>query len=521
MKSIRPTVNTDTAAVCPATDASNSGGSHSLGLGTPNLAAMPKEVSLLIFQFVDDEYTHGDIVALERTCRSFRNLLQDDKIWGLISTSSHGFERREFEYPPTNRERAFLRMTLHNIKRHQKNSCDNFVLKYLGEADGVRRLLILLVNSMKPPGSTNPLTPIIRGDAIQYLVEVIQCNVVFRLKKVMTLVIGKLRPGDSYPTVTAKDLRLLDELLRTPEDGKGLLNCSVANGRHDGCKRVFWQADDPTTMTVANYWTWPEHDCEGNEYLGQVERSKLVRALAYQAGIVKLSGEVFSLVSTEILHDMAVLVTSAFDMCNEERGDFMDESDDDPVSMLDCLGQADEKVAEGPSEGNQIVIIPRHIKVADEENGTNIEVSDDDIHLPMKDRLVHADSKDAGGPSEEKQLDIVPRLDDAKAKVDGDITDKWEDACGRNTNAKMMEGGLNYCANYCPTEGNKFIIIPRHIKEAAALIGMRPIMGFGCFGFEWAAEDEEFKEEEIGDVLDQYSMDTSDDSESEDSCVPL
>jgi hypothetical protein len=50
---------------------------------------------------------------------------------------------------------------------------------------------------------------------------------------------------------------------------------------------------------------------------------------------------------------------------------------------------------------------------------------------------------------------------------------------------------------------------------------MRPIMGFGCFGFEWAAEDEEFKEEEIGDVLDQYSMDTSDDSESEDSCVLL
>jgi hypothetical protein len=61
-------------------------------------------------------------------------------------------------------------MTLHNIKCYQHNSGDNLVLKYLGEADGVRRLLILLVNSMKPPGATTRLTPIIRGDAIQYLV---------------------------------------------------------------------------------------------------------------------------------------------------------------------------------------------------------------------------------------------------------------------------------------------------------------------------------------------------------------
>jgi hypothetical protein len=155
----------------------------------------------------------------------------------------------------------------------------------------------------------------------------------------MTLVAGKLRPGDSYPTVTAKDLRLLDELLRTLEDGKGSLNCSIAHGRH-GCKRVCWSAStDDSTMT--HYWTWPDHDCEGNEYLGRQERWELVRTLAYQAGIVKMSGEVFSIIATEILHNMAVLVTSAFNLCNAAYGDIMEESDDeeesndDPVSMLD------------------------------------------------------------------------------------------------------------------------------------------------------------------------------------------
>ncbi len=88
---------------------SNLGSSRSFG--APSLASMPGEVALRIFQYVDDENTHRDILALERTCRAFWILLKDDKHWDAIASTRKG----EFQYPPTNREQAFLWMTIENI----------------------------------------------------------------------------------------------------------------------------------------------------------------------------------------------------------------------------------------------------------------------------------------------------------------------------------------------------------------------------------------------------------------------
>jgi hypothetical protein len=55
------------------------------------------------------------------------------------------------------------------------------------------------------------------------------------------------------------------------------------------------------------------------KYLGEEEQHKLVRALAYRAGIVKMSGEVFSTISNGILHDMAVLLLHTIEHCVEVK----------------------------------------------------------------------------------------------------------------------------------------------------------------------------------------------------------
>lgn len=480
-------------------------------MGEPNLATMPEEVSLRILQYVDDEYSHCDILALEGTCRAFRNLLQDDKIWELFS-SCRGLE---FHIPPTNRERAFIRMSHRAIMRHQKHS-NNLVLEHLGEADGVRRLLSLLLDAMK-----------LRGDSIDYLVEVVQCNVIYRLQKAMTLVVGTLRPGDSYPKMTAKDLRLLDHLFRTPGDGVGFLQCSVVNGIHV-CTRFCSPGNVADDHTITYNWMWPAHDCKDNDFLGQDERQKLVRALAYRAGIVKMSGEVFSIISTEILHDMAVLISHAFDLCNEEIGDTIEESDAGiPLSVLYCSGRDNMDMIDAgvddcanifPPGESILVDTPSHNEDAAEEHRDTMKESEDDISNSME---YVPDQADINVPKTSlidcaiiphHETDAPEGLGDTMDESDSDIS-LFTLNCPSQDNMKMMEGGLNYCANYCPSGGNKFVIIPRHIKDAAELIGMRPILGFGSFGAEWAAEDEEFKNEEIEDAFDQYFENTTENSQ--------
>ena len=131
---------------------------------------MPEEVLLRLLQYVDDTHAHRNILALERTCRVFRTMLQDDNIWACLF--SQQCEHEEYEYPPTNRERAFLRMSIDNIRRYQ-DGADNLLLKYLGGVDGVRCLTGKLLAAMEPPHEYSFPPQMIRIDAIEYLVEVI------------------------------------------------------------------------------------------------------------------------------------------------------------------------------------------------------------------------------------------------------------------------------------------------------------------------------------------------------------
>ena len=254
----------------------------------PTLVRMPEGILINILQYAQESYDmyRKDLLAVERTCKVFRDLLAKDETWGQLSNRQYGMFS-EYEYAPTLRERAFITMSLRGIRKYQKQD-KNILLEYLGGADGVRRAVALLLKKMDPGGITcdpegncidrGQYKISLRGDTIGYLTEIIQSHIITRLEKAHRIAIDKLRPGDGYPQITAKDLRLLDVL------DHELTLCSIARGYH-ACRTIKCAHTD---------WMWPLDNCRSDEeILSSKERGKLVRALAYRAGVVKMSGEAF------------------------------------------------------------------------------------------------------------------------------------------------------------------------------------------------------------------------------------
>jgi len=245
-------------------------------------------------------------------------------------------------------------MSIDNIRRYQ-DGADNLLLKYLGGVDGVRCLTGKLLAAMEPPHEYSFPPQMIRIDAIEYLVEVIQCNVIGGLEKALLLAVEMLMPGDGYPTVTRRYVRDL-----------GSCCSDIYRGRlYHKCTRMFRPMEG-----ILSLWEWPEHDCLGDEFLGEEERRKLVRALAYRAGIVKMSGDAFSFISTVILHEMAVLMSHASDMCYGDGGN----SHTTTVAAFRYLGENDERVtimmeAIYSPIVNDLVITPNQIKDAAKSMG--------------------------------------------------------------------------------------------------------------------------------------------------------
>ena len=123
----------------------------------------------------------------------------------------------------------------------------------------------------------------LRGDSIAYLTEVIQNHYISRLMKAQTMKIGFTLKGGrgSYPEINSDVLQLLEALLQSPDCV--FIHCSFAQGTHK-------------CITKAFGWEWHDvHDSE--DILSTDQRVKMVRALAYRAGVFKMTGEAFSIIA--------------------------------------------------------------------------------------------------------------------------------------------------------------------------------------------------------------------------------
>ena len=114
--------------------------------------------------------------------------------------------------------------------------------------------------------------------------------------------------------------------------------------------------------------------------------------------------------------------------------------------------------------------------------------------------------------------------EEASIALAGEDLDSGEDSDSDDEDEGILARKLwysnNYFANHCPpfqtdADGKvKCVIIPRQIKEAAMRNGMKPPIGQGLFGNEWAPSEyktiEEYHErteEEVQEAIAQYELD--------------
>ena len=195
------------------------------------------------------------------------------------------------------------------------------ICKYTDRANGLRHIIdkILVQMEKTVPGEAvgrdaadgqhgaqmplefpqNGFKVFLRGDSIAYLTGVVEQHMIQKLTNAMNLAIFRSRPAEShpYPTVSPDDLVFV-EAMRTDFE----LHCCVV-GRHQTQQRHICQK--LSLGSTPKKWVWPENDCMDDEIIGTKTMQRLVRAIAFRAGIVKLSGPAFECIAAEILHFLA------------------------------------------------------------------------------------------------------------------------------------------------------------------------------------------------------------------------
>ena len=436
-----------------------------------SLSTLPDTVLLHIFSFIlsqDKAYNPRQLVgyycfereqfrlhlALEKTCRRFSAFLGKDSTMRLLYQHFEEQLAIGFSYQvETMREKLFIINGLRMVKQYQ-TSRGNKICKYMGGADGVRRVIdkILMTKMerpcerleayaeygsvsadiLRPPSSPeNGFKLFLRGDSIAYLTEVVEQHMDRRLHDAWNATIFRSNPmgneSNPYPMLCERDIEFVDSLRSA--DFSAFHSCRICRGRHAHfCTRLSF-SDSP------KIWEWPEDNCLEDDILGDEQRQRMVRAIASRAGIVKLTGSVFDSIAAEILHFMATIVIDAFEVSKS----------------LWCPG-------------------------------------------------ANGDSRDSGG--------IV-----TTALIDDEIIGEES-----NDVSEQSYLQYDYITNHPPPpppeldEDGKYVcvIIPRQIKDAAVRLGMKPLLD----DQRWEVSEGRTKKEEMNEALSMYGLSSLDDDSS-------
>ena len=208
------------------------------------------------------------------------------------------------------RFRAFQSVGLRCIRKYQKSS-DNLILSVLEEheegrsaADNFRWVAAGIMAKMKKRGSPCIGTPRLRGDTVGYLAELVQEHAIDRLQKALLVTLHGRRV-----VVTKDDIILLDKTRSSSAFGSSSTSrCSVETNQRHAQK-----TSNSSCTSSGTRWTWPEDDCLVEDVIPAEGRRKIVRRLAYRAGILQMTSEAFDLVAAEVLHLIGVLLVDAFE----------------------------------------------------------------------------------------------------------------------------------------------------------------------------------------------------------------
>ena len=290
-----------------------------------SLGRLPETVLQQIFLYTFNPQTKPyEALPLERVCKAMHWALRPEgKFWDLLaprSVESLGQVAYGGKIVCNMRERYMWTVGFRHIRKYQK-SCDNVILSVLEEfeggngADNFRNVAANVLAKMMTRGSlmTAVGTPRLRGDTVGYLAELLQARAIERLEAAKLVAIHA-RPTDVV--VTRDDLLMLDKAGAPSVSTRRTrtLSCNVGLKQHHSAPN---SCSCLCTSFTGIQWRWPEDDCLIDEVLPAEARRRIVRRLAYRAGIVKLTSEVFDLVAAEMFHSLGVLLVDAFEASTE------------------------------------------------------------------------------------------------------------------------------------------------------------------------------------------------------------
>ena len=338
---------------------------------SPNLMGMPDIILEKILHYSTDYFRQpSEVCVLELVCKRIRRL-----------TTSEDFWLRTRKIP---RNAAANVWGLRMIRKYQKGAWPCIILNVL-RGDGsecvagtFRTLSADILSRMNHIGPEAHFR--LRGDTIGYICELLQGFMIDRLDMAMYLAIHRL--GRRAMKVVGEDgvtrcaVQRDDIKLAFQKDMFGPFfcgfspqrppRCNVASRVHGRGTALDCSCSLPSSSGII--WKWPIDNC--HDILPPEAGRRIIRILAYQAGIVKMSNEAFALAEAELLHALGVLLVSAYEssVIMSKTTQLLGEDDelayDEPTVSIDMF-----RAPPPPFQNEQLVytLVPGQIRAAAED----------------------------------------------------------------------------------------------------------------------------------------------------------
>jgi hypothetical protein len=275
----------------------------------PSLMGLPDSLLEHVFHYsVENAF---DIIRIETVCKRVRKLTLRDEFWKRhkfleIGDDNDG-DRKVYRQT---REQACKALVLNTIKEMQEEHSNIImdVLDALKEecfADIFRTLSANIMSRMNHLGPE--VQCILRGDTIGYICELLQEYMICRLQEACYLSLYAW----SFP-VRKDDIEFAFQGLSpyVPFSCQIPVKCNIATNEHKkstashGCSCGI-------SSSSGIVWQWPLDDC--GDILPSEAGRRIIRRLAYRAGICEMTNEAFVLAETELLHALGVLLVDAYE----------------------------------------------------------------------------------------------------------------------------------------------------------------------------------------------------------------
>ena len=309
-------------------------------------------------------YASSDVCVLERVCKRIHGMTtSNDDFWARRASLISSNRRPEFF--ATTREMALKMGGLRSIRKYQKyqKKTTNVIIDVLKDemedecvASTVRTLSANILSRMNSFGQTVQFR--IRGDSIGYLCELVQGYMIDRLEIALLLSVRTVNGGVHYSTqpppviVQRRDVALAFQphVFHSFESFHSLckrnpISCNLDKHDH-GQLTSHLDCSCSLPSLSGTVWRWPNDNCQG--LLAPEIGRRIIRRLAYMAGVLQMSNDAFVFAEAVLIHTMGVLLVDSYESSVKSES----------ANSRVYLGEEEELTYETPTDGVDMFITP-------------------------------------------------------------------------------------------------------------------------------------------------------------------